>query len=153
MIYFSSRYVCFNVNVDGICRFIWFSRLCFYQTRSTWSMDQGSNKNHSPINNFTPTVTKFCVMWEGQALPHDTKFGNCRDKIVDSRAFLSWSLIHGSSSSRLIKAEPEDGHCPDNHKTMVLYPIVLIKYQISDGKLNKYHLWYNCFCQHHYYHY
>ena len=80
--------------------------LCFYQTRSAWSMDQGSNKNHSPINNFTPTVTKFCVMWEGQALPHDTKFGNCRDKIVDSRAFLSWSLIHGSSWSRLIKAEP-----------------------------------------------
>ena len=69
-------------------------------------MDQGSNKNHSPINNFTPTVTKFCVMWEGQALPHDTKFGNCKDKIVDSRAFLSWSLIHGSSWSRLIKAEP-----------------------------------------------
>ena len=82
------------------------SRLCFYQMRSAWSMDQGSNKNHSPINNFTPTVTKFCVMWEGQALPHDTKFGNCRDKIVDSRAFLSWSLIHGSSWSRLIKAEP-----------------------------------------------
>ena len=80
--------------------------LCFYQTRSAWSMDQGSNKDHSPINNFTPTVTKFCVMWEGQALPHDTKFGNCRDKIVDSRAFLSWSLIHGSSWSRLIKAEP-----------------------------------------------
>ena len=50
-------------------------------------MDQGSNKNHSPVNNFALTVTKFCVMWEGQALPHDTKFGNCRDKIVDSRAF------------------------------------------------------------------
>ena len=73
-------------------------------------MDQGSNKNHSPINNFTPTITKFCVMWEGQALPHDTKFGNCRDKIVDSRAFLSWSLIHGSSWSRLIKAEPDLCH-------------------------------------------
>ena len=51
--------------------------LCFYQTRSAWSMDQGWNKNHSPINNFTNTVTKFCVMWEGQALPHDTKFCNC----------------------------------------------------------------------------
>ena len=44
---------------------------------------------------------------EGQALPHDTKFGNCRDKIVDSRAFLSWSLIHGSSWSGLIKVGPE----------------------------------------------
>ena len=78
----------------------------FYQTRSAWSMDQGSNENHSPVNNFVPTVTKFSVLWEGQALPHDTKFGNCRDKIVDSRAFLSWSLIHGSSWSGLIKLGP-----------------------------------------------
>ena len=69
-------------------------------------MDQGSNKNHSPAYNFAPTVTKFCVMWEGQALPHDTKFGNCRCKIVDSRAFPSWSLIHGLHWSGLIKAEP-----------------------------------------------
>ena len=69
-------------------------------------MDQGSNENHSPVNNFAPKVTEFCVMWEGQALPHDTKFGNCRDKIVDSRAFLSWSLIHGSSWSGLIKVGP-----------------------------------------------
>ena len=67
----------------------------FYQTRSVWSKDQGSNENHSPVHNFAPTVTKCCVMWEGQALPQDTKFGNCRDKIVDRRAFLSWSLILG----------------------------------------------------------
>ena len=47
--------------------YIWLaSWLCFYQTRSAWSRDQGSNKNHSPAYNFTPTVTKFCVMWEGQ---------------------------------------------------------------------------------------
>ena len=65
----------------------------FYQTRSAWSMDQGSHENHSPVNNFAPTVTKFCVMWEGQALPHDTKFG-----IKD--------LIHGSSWSGLIKLGP-----------------------------------------------
>ena len=71
-------------------------------------MDQGSSENHSAVSNFAPTVTKLCVMWEGQALPHDTKFGNCRDKIVDSRAFLSWSLIHGSSWSGLIKLGP--GH-------------------------------------------
>ena len=82
------------------------SRPHFYQTRSAWSMDQGSNKNHSPVNNCAPTVTKFCVMWEGQALPHDTKFSNCRNKIVDSRAFPSWSLIHGSSWSGLIKVGP-----------------------------------------------
>ena len=79
----------------------------FYQTRSAWSMDQGSNENHSPVNNFVSTVTKFCVLWEGLSLPHDTKFGNCRDKIVDSRAFLSWSLIHGSSWSGLIKLGPD----------------------------------------------
>ena len=69
-------------------------------------MDQGSNKNHSPAYNFTPTVTKFCVMWEGLSLPHDTKFGNCRCEIVDIRAFPSWSLIHGLRWSGLIKAEP-----------------------------------------------
>ena len=78
----------------------------FYQTRSAWSMDHGSNENHSPFNNFIPTVTKFCVLWEGQALPQDTKFGNGRNKIVDSRAFISWSLIHGSSWSGLIKLGP-----------------------------------------------
>ena len=81
-------------------------RLCFYQTRSAWSMDQGSNKNHSPAYHFAPTVTKFCVMWEGSSLPHDTKFGNCRCETVDSRAFPSWSLIHGLRWSSLIKAEP-----------------------------------------------
>ena len=82
------------------------SRPHFYQTRSAWSVDQGSNENHSPAYNFTPTVTKFCVMWEGLSLPHDTKFGNCRCKIVDSGAFPSWSLIHGLRWSGLIKAEP-----------------------------------------------
>ena len=56
----------------------------FYQARSAWSMHQGSNENHSPVNNFAPSVTKF----------------------VDSRAFLSWSLIHGSSWSGLIKLGP-----------------------------------------------
>ena len=73
-------------------------------------MDQGSNKNHSPAYNFTPTVTKFCVMWEGLSLPHDTKFGNCRCKIVDSRSFHSWSLIHGLRWSGLIKAAPGSSH-------------------------------------------
>ena len=71
-------------------------------------MDQGSNKNHSPAYNFAPTVTKFCVMLEGLSLPHDTKFGNCRCKIVDSRSFHSWSLIHGLRWSGLIKVGP--GH-------------------------------------------
>ena len=82
------------------------SRPHFYQTKSAWSKDQGSNENHSPVHNFAPTVTKFCVMWEGQALPQDTKFGNCRNKIVDSRAFLCSSLIFGSSWSGLIKLGP-----------------------------------------------
>ena len=74
--------------------------------RSAWSVDQGSNKNHSPAYNFAPTVTKFCVMWEGLSLPHDTKFGKCRCKIVDSRSFPSWSLIHGLRWSGLIKVGP-----------------------------------------------
>ena len=88
---------------QGSDRLSW---LCFYQTRSAWSVDQWSNKNHSPAYKFAPTVTKFCVMWEGLSLPHDSKFGNCRCKIVDSRAFPSWSLIHGLRWSGLIKAEP-----------------------------------------------
>ena len=80
----------------------------FYQTRPSWSMDQGSTENNSPVNNFAPTVNKFCVMWEGQALPHDTNFFNCRGRTVDSRAFPSWSLIHRSRWSGLIKVVP--GH-------------------------------------------
>ena len=80
--------------------------LCFYQTRSAWSRDQGSNRKHSAVHNFAPTVTKFCVMWEGQALPHDTKFSNCRCEIVGRRVIFIWSLIPGSSWSGLIKAEP-----------------------------------------------
>ena len=109
---------CVFHNIDSCsaeCKLYAYIWLCFYQTRPAWSMDQGSNTNHSPINNFTPTVTKFCVMWEGQALPHDTKFRNCRSKIVDSRMFPSWSLIHGSSWSGLIKAEHEDNMSPSGH--------------------------------------
>ena len=69
--------------------------LCFYQTRSAWSMDQGSNRKHSAVHNFASTVTKFCVMWEGQALPHDTKFSNCRQEsdfylILDPWIKLIW---------------------------------------------------------------
>ena len=96
----------------------------FYQTRSAWSVDQGSNKNHSPAYNFAPIVTKFCVMWEGQALPHDTKFGNCRCKIVDSRAFPSWSLIQGLRWSGLIKAEPG-----------VFYPVVLQNWRGAGNRM------------------
>ena len=56
-----------------------------------------------------------------QALPHDTKFRNCRGKIVDCRAFPSWSLIHGSSWSGLIKA----GSC---HIIIITlwHPVVII---------------------------
>ena len=82
------------------------SRLYFYQTRSAWSMDQGSTRKRSVVHNFAPIVTKFCVMWEGLSLPHDTKFGNCRGEIVDRRMIFIWSLIHGSGWSSLTKAEP-----------------------------------------------
>ena len=47
-------------------------------------------------------------MWEGQALPHDTKFGNSRCEIVGRRVIFIWSLIHGSSWSGLIKVGPGD---------------------------------------------
>ena len=69
-------------------------------------MDQGSTRKHSAVHNFARAVTKFCVMWEGLSLPHDTKFRNTRGEIVDRRMIFIWSLIHGSSWSRLIKAEP-----------------------------------------------
>ena len=82
------------------------SRPQFYQTRSAWSMDQGSSKKRSTVHNFVPTVTKFCVMWEGLSLPQDTKCGNCRDEIVVRRVIFIWSLIHGSSWSGLIKVGP-----------------------------------------------
>ena len=68
-------------------------------------MDQGSTMKRSAVHNFAPTVTKFCVMWEGQALPHDTKFGNSRCEIVGRRVIFIWSLIHGLRWSGLIKAE------------------------------------------------
>ena len=93
----------------------------FYQNGSVWSMDQGSTKNHSPVNNFAPRVTKFCVMWEGQALPHDTKFRNCGGKIVDSRTFPNWSLIHGSSWPGLIKVGPGNHLLIHNRLTVCLW--------------------------------
>ena len=74
-------------------------------------MDQGSTRKRSAVHNFAPTVTKFCVMWEGQALPHDTKFGNSRCEIVGRRVIFIWSLIHGSSWSGLIKVGPERCRC------------------------------------------
>ena len=81
------------------------SWLCFYQTRSAWSMDQGSTKKRSAVHNFVPIVTNFCVMWEGLS------FGNYRGEIVDRRMVFIWSLIHGSGYSRLIKAEPGARSC------------------------------------------
>ena len=74
-------------------------------------MDQGSTMKRSAVHNFAPTVTKFCVMWEGQALPHDTKFGNSRCEIVGRRVIFIWSLIHGLCWSGLIKAEPGFLYC------------------------------------------
>ena len=97
-------------------------------------MDQGSTMKRSAVHNFAPTVTKFCVMWEGQALPHDTKFGNSRCEIVGRRVIFIWSLIHGLRWSGLIKAEPSwiwwTGHgllsyCqldPEQHISMKFQP-------------------------------
>ena len=52
-------------------------------------------------------------MWEGQALPHDTKFGNSRCEIVGRRVIFIWSLIHGLRWSGLIKAEPGENFAVD----------------------------------------
>ena len=66
----------------------------FYQNQSAWSMDKGSKRKSSAVHNLASTVTKFGDMWEGQALPHVTKFCNCRGKIVCSRMILvdPWSI-------------------------------------------------------------
>ena len=44
-------------------------------------------------------------MWEGHALPHDTKFGNCRCEIVGTIVIFIWSLIHGLYT--LLSGEPD----------------------------------------------
>ena len=93
----------------------------FYQTRSAWSMDQASTMKRSAVHNFVPTVTKFCVMWEGLSLPHDTKFGNCRGELVDRRVFFIWSLIHGSSWSGLIKVGPDHQATAKYNSTWTVY--------------------------------
>ena len=90
-------------------------------------MDQGSTRKCSAVHNFAPTVTKFCVMWEGQALPHDTKFGNSRCEIVGWRVIFIWSLIHGSSWSGLIKAEP--GLSADWAASWLVEPLVALPHE------------------------
>ena len=46
------------------------------------------------------------------------KCGNCRCKIVDSRVFHNWSLIHGLRWSGLVKAESDliNGDCLDRRQ-------------------------------------
>ena len=63
----------------------------FYQPQSAWSIDQVSTKRSSAIYNFVFTVTKFCVMWEGEALPHNTKLRIYSGKIVKMRVH-HWSM-------------------------------------------------------------
>ena len=85
---------------------VWMFWPHFYQTKSAWSVDQGSSRKCSAVHNFAPTVTKFCFVWEGWSLPHDTKFGKCRDEIADTRVIFIWSLIHRSSWSGLLTVGP-----------------------------------------------
>ena len=114
----------------------------FYQTRSAWSMDQGSTKKRSAVHNFVSTVTKFCVMWEGLSLPHDTKFGNCRGAIVDRRVIFIWSLIHGSSWSGLIKVGP--GCWKAEHDMFSTCPYTLTSAKWIDiSKMGRIDVWWN----------
>ena len=115
----------------SICYLFWPH---FYQTRSAWSMDQGSTKKRSAVHNFVPTVTKFCVMWEGLSLPHDTKFGNCRGETVDRRVIFIWSLIHGSSWSGLIKVGPRQSDLSAHHGIRVAIDWDNSMLSISDPK-------------------
>ena len=74
------------------------------------SVIHGSRINYETIccPQFCTYSYQICVMWEGQALPHDTNFGNSRCEIVGRRVIFIWSLIHGLRWSGLIKAEPGD---------------------------------------------
>ena len=96
-------------------------------------MDQGSTMKRSAVHNFAPTVTKFCVMWEGQALPHDTKFGNSRCEIVGRRVIFIWSLIHGLRWSGLIKAEP----CPVRCQSITWDNVDLLSVEITQIYFNQ----------------
>ena len=66
----------------------------FYQTRSAWSMDQGSNENHSPVKHFAPTVTKFCVTWEGKPSHVTQNLVTVGTKLWTAERFLvdPWSM-------------------------------------------------------------
>ena len=73
-------------------------------------------------------------MWEGQALPHDTKFGNSRCEIVGRRVISIWSLIHGLRWSGLIKAEPaEIWSDPENMGKMDLYQTTIKHIHNAEG--------------------
>ena len=87
-------------------QFIWRSGSAFIKPdqHNPWIKDQLGNPLLSTILHLQ--LPNFCVMWEGQALLHDTKFGNCRCEVVGRRVIFIWSLIHGSSWCGLIKAEP-----------------------------------------------
>ena len=71
----------------NIIKFGWISRISGHDLIKQDRMDPWINYKKSAVYNFGPTVMKFCVMWEGQALPHDTKLHNCGAKIIDSRVF------------------------------------------------------------------
>ena len=62
------------------------------------------------LSTFSPLQLPNFVSCGRDKPSHLTQNCNCRDKIVDSRAFLSWSLIHGSSWSGLIKVGPGTSH-------------------------------------------
>ena len=97
----------FNSGVTGRCGHNLITRSLFYQTISVWSMDQVSTRNRSAVHNFAPTVTKFCFMWEGLALPHDTKFVNCWQEsdyqlIIDPWIKLIWFDKNGARKQATI---------------------------------------------------
>ena len=55
-------------------------------------MDQGSTTKSSAFYKLASTFMKFWDMWEGQALPHYTKFHNWRCKIEHMREIFNGSL-------------------------------------------------------------
>ena len=58
---------------------------CFYQTGSTWPMDQGSARERSTVCNWANTVTELGDMAKAPTC-------HCRDRIDDRRVILLWIL-------------------------------------------------------------
>ena len=87
--YFSTKMLVITIGRN------WYMKIrpCFYQNGSPRPMDQGLTWSSQCCIQFCPLqLLKYCEMWEGLSRTFDTKFHNCRGKIIDRGVIVSWSL-------------------------------------------------------------